>query len=168
MAVGTHWIEYFSQFCDPQLGSSQCGGNTYSFQNIETGKFRSDPTTATTLADPNLPDLTRKLCSPLRDPKQDARGGNQWAVIQELLAVPGLVTLDGPFALVQKTDFSTSDSTSISNIAAPACTSCNWPGLNFPVSATIPAWSSGMRLLTDWSGFCCQVEGASWFRYRAR
>ncbi len=110
-AVGTHWIEYFSKFCDPTGISHACGDQTYFFQNIDTGKFRSDPTTATTLADPNLVDLTRKLCSPLRVPERDTSGGFEAGASFKIQGAPGAVTLAGSFALVQKTDFSTYNST---------------------------------------------------------
>ena len=169
VTVGTHWIEYFSQLCDPQLGSSQCDGFTYSFQNIDTGKFRSDPTTATTLADPNLPGLTRKLCSPLRVPMEDAAGGSNSGRFFKTQAVPGLVTLDGSFALVQKTDFSTH----ASSVYLERCGSrlhqlVDGPHYNFPVPANNSRLILRRTALYDRRGFCCRVGGVSSFHYRAR
>ena len=102
VAVGTYWIEYFSKFCDPTGISHECGNQTYFFQHIDTGKFRSDPTTATTLADPNLVDLTRQLCAPLRVPERDTSGGFEAGASFKIQGAPGAVTLAGSFALVQE------------------------------------------------------------------
>ena len=58
-AVGTYWIRWDST-C-----SVHCG-DTYFFQNIQTGELRDDPTDATTFADVNSPALARRTCPGVR------------------------------------------------------------------------------------------------------
>jgi hypothetical protein len=60
------------------------------FQNIETGRVRSDPTTASTRADLDAPGLAERVCSPLRLPSY---------VDPYSRRTLGALTFEGSFAL---------------------------------------------------------------------
>lgn len=82
-AVGADWIRWDTT-C-----SVHCG-NTYSFQNIQTGELRDDPTNATTFVDLNSPALARRTCPGVHlIPDAQPYGGAGW----------GSLTPYGRFAL---------------------------------------------------------------------
>jgi hypothetical protein len=82
-AVGADWLRWDTS-C-----SVHCG-NTYSFQNIQTGELRHDPTNATTFVDLNSPALARKTCPGVQlIPDPQPYGGAGW----------GSITFYGQFAL---------------------------------------------------------------------
>jgi hypothetical protein len=58
-AVGAHWIGWDTS-CSVHCGS------TFSFQNIQTGELRDDPTDATTFVDLDSPALARRTCPGVR------------------------------------------------------------------------------------------------------
>ncbi len=69
-----------------------CGNASYGFESVQSGRVRSDPTSATTFADLNSPALARKVCSPLRVPKANIGSEEdlyRWA------ARPGTMTFYG-------------------------------------------------------------------------
>ena len=89
VAIGTQWIE-MRESCDEPTHCT----NSYTFQNLQTGQTRSDPTNATTVVDLNSPTLTRKVCKPLRVPLV---AGNEGSVTYA--ALPGSLTFYGKFAI---------------------------------------------------------------------
>jgi len=82
VAIGSDWIEFVST-CDQV---HPCP--SYSFQNLQTGVVRSDPTDATTIANLNSPTLAQRVCSPLRVPITDS-----------LVAPTSWLVFDGRFAI---------------------------------------------------------------------
>ena len=65
VAVGRDWIEYRSN-CDTVHSCS-----TYSFQSIASGAVHRDPTSASTLADLDSPQLAHRTCRGLSVPTSD-------------------------------------------------------------------------------------------------
>jgi hypothetical protein len=63
VAIGARWIEYGID-C-----GYHCPGTT-AFQNLQTGRLRGDPSSSTTIADLNSSRLARRVCFPLRVPKE--------------------------------------------------------------------------------------------------
>jgi hypothetical protein len=63
-AVGRYWIEWERAVTSPAC----CEAVSYRYQNIGTGAITSDPTTASTVPDLNLPGLVRDVCAPLQVP----------------------------------------------------------------------------------------------------
>jgi hypothetical protein len=82
-AVGTYWIEWVAS-------SYHHLPTTVYFQNIQTGKVRGDPTSATTFADLNSPALAHRTCPGVQLMRNLDGNGMDW----------GSLTLDGQFALV--------------------------------------------------------------------
>jgi hypothetical protein len=80
-AVGAHWIRWHAT-------CYHCA-DTYSFQNIETGELRGDPTNATTFADLNSPALAHKTCPGVRLMREFEGYSSPW----------GSLTSYGQFAL---------------------------------------------------------------------
>ena len=64
--VGAYWIRW-------DATCYHCG-DTYLFQNIQTGELRDDPTNATTFADLNSPDLAHRTCPGVRLMRVDGYG----------------------------------------------------------------------------------------------
>jgi hypothetical protein len=85
-AVGAYWIRW-------DATCYHCG-DTYLFQNIQTGKRRGDPTTATTFADLSSPALARKTCPGVRLMRDFEGYSTDW----------GSLTSYGQFALATGTD----------------------------------------------------------------
>jgi len=87
-AVGADWISW-STSC-----SVHCGA-TFSFQNIQTGELRDDPTNATTFVDLDSPALARRTCPGVRLIRNPMPyGGMGW----------GSLTPYGQYALVTGAD----------------------------------------------------------------
>ena len=85
-AVGARWIRWHAT-------CYHCA-DTYSFQNIETGELRGDPTNATTFADLNSPALAHKTCPGVRLMREFEGESTPW----------GSLTPYGQFALAIGTD----------------------------------------------------------------
>jgi hypothetical protein len=83
-AVGSDWIEWF--------WTGYHDATTFSFQNIQTGEFRDNPTNATTFPDLNSPGLVQTTCPGVRLIYRSYYGqyANPW----------GELTYEGQFALV--------------------------------------------------------------------
>ncbi len=81
--VGADWIRW-------DASCYHCG-DTYFFQNIQTGELRGDPTNARTFADLNSPALAHKTCPGVRLLRNPFVGliGGAW----------GSLTPDGQFAI---------------------------------------------------------------------
>lgn len=87
-AAGRYWLEYHHFLCDS--GDQHCSFDSV-FQNVGTGALRQDPSGGATTVDLNAPNLTRRVCGPLRVP-----------TTVELYAprpVPGVLTFYGRFAV---------------------------------------------------------------------
>jgi hypothetical protein len=71
-ALGTNWLEFIvegHQDCGDGI-HFECGPETYAFYNLRTHRVRHGlPQTSTRIDDLDWPTLVRKLCSPLRVPK---------------------------------------------------------------------------------------------------
>lgn len=89
VAVGASWIEFDTTVCETE---PHCGNSAYAFESVQTGRVRSDPTSANTFADLNSPALARKVCSPLRVPM--ANVGTEEDVYQ-WAARPGTISFYG-------------------------------------------------------------------------
>jgi hypothetical protein len=98
-AAGSYWLQFHEEACDPD-NYHVCSGRDV-FQNIQTGELRQDPSSATTTADLDAPDLTQTPCRPLSVPTAFAT----------YTTVPGLGSsvFYGSFALAIGTDFYLND-----------------------------------------------------------
>jgi hypothetical protein len=85
-AVGAYWIRW-------DATCYHCG-DTYFFQNIQTGELRDDPTNATTFADLNSPALAHQTCPGVRLMREFEGYSTPW----------GSLTSYGQFALAIGTD----------------------------------------------------------------
>ena len=84
--VGAYWIRW-------DATCYHCG-DTYYFQNIQTGEIRDDPTNATTFADLNSPVLAHQTCPGVNVMRESEAYSTPW----------GSLTLYGQFALAIGTD----------------------------------------------------------------
>jgi hypothetical protein len=87
-AAGSSWLQYDHATCDSR--GQHCSSNNV-FQNITTSELRQDPSGGTTTVDLNAPNLTQRVCRPLRVP----------AAFQPYAPgpAPGSLTFYGRFAL---------------------------------------------------------------------
>ncbi len=99
--LGTDWIEFDNVACYASYNVNEHCYDTppdgWFFENLTTGLIAPDPTSGTTIADPNSPGLTEKLCAPLRVPRYaDAWQTDTGTPESEI----GSVTLAGRYALI--------------------------------------------------------------------
>jgi hypothetical protein len=66
-AAGRYWLAYERGICDG-VGDFQHCSTHYLYQNLQTGALRQDPAPGSAAVDLNAPDLTRRVCRPLRVP----------------------------------------------------------------------------------------------------
>ena len=88
-AVGRFWIKWTVVTSE----GPDSWATSYVFENIADASLRTDPTNATTIANPDHPGLSQHVCSPLRVPPP--YGTYPFDTIESL-------TFDGAFAIVQQ------------------------------------------------------------------
>jgi hypothetical protein len=133
--AGSHWLQYTEANCP---AGEHCIFS-HAFQSLDTGQIRSDPTSASTIADLNSRALARRVCPPLEVPRA-FQGYGGWG--------RGTLTMDGSFAIAQGTDANLNPTVYLERCGSrlhQLLTTGPYP--DFP-----PPWAANTSAVIWWSG----------------